>query len=70
MPGSAMPPWSHLGEEKLQALVMAVKHLALEGKARSLAEGGDETGTMAVPESLAFHVTALTPQANHLDQTL
>jgi DMSO reductase family type II enzyme heme b subunit len=32
MPGSAMPPWGHLPEGDLKALVLAVRSLAVEGK--------------------------------------
>ncbi len=35
MPGSAMPPWSHLPKEDLEALVQAVRHLALEDRGPS-----------------------------------
>lgn len=36
MPGSAMPPWSHLPEGDLKALVLAVRSLAVEGKAAQI----------------------------------
>ncbi len=36
MPGSAMPPWSHLPKEDLQALVQSIRHLALEGRVAAL----------------------------------
>jgi mono/diheme cytochrome c family protein len=40
MPGSAMPPWGHLPQEDLRALVEAVRFIAIEGKAQLLGEGG------------------------------
>ncbi len=40
MPGSAMPPWSHLPKEDLDALVLAIRHLALEGTVAELTEDG------------------------------
>ncbi len=36
MPGSSMPPWEHLGDDDLDALVQAIRHLALEGKVAEL----------------------------------
>jgi mono/diheme cytochrome c family protein len=33
MPGSAMPPWGHLPESDLRAIVLAIRSLAVEGKA-------------------------------------
>lgn len=32
MPGSAMPPWGHLGDEDLMALVVTVRDLMIQGK--------------------------------------
>ncbi|CAN5338176.1 hypothetical protein BH09PLA1_BH09PLA1_00150 [soil metagenome] len=40
MPGSAMPPWGHLPESDLRALVLAVRTLAFEGKASQIALAG------------------------------
>jgi mono/diheme cytochrome c family protein len=46
LPGSAMPPFGHLAEQDREALVVAVKHLAVEGKVQSLLDDarahGDE----------------------------
>ncbi|NIM02417.1 MAG: c-type cytochrome [Acidobacteria bacterium] len=56
LPGSAMPPWHHLPAEDLQALVAAVKHLAIEGKTRNLMEAAEERGapmTVAAATQLA-----------------
>ncbi len=39
MPGSAMPPWGHLPEADLRALVRTVRYLAVAGKAADLATG-------------------------------
>ena len=36
MPGSAMPPWSHLAEQDRRALVRYVRALAFEGKVQRL----------------------------------
>jgi mono/diheme cytochrome c family protein len=36
MPGSAMPSWGHLPEQDLRALVVAVRELAVRGKAAQL----------------------------------
>jgi mono/diheme cytochrome c family protein len=36
MPGSAMPSWGHMTEEDLQSLVLAVRDLAIKGKAAQL----------------------------------
>ena len=36
MPGSAMPSWGHLPDDDLQALVLAVRDLAVRGKAAQL----------------------------------
>ena len=41
MPGSVMPSWEHLTEADLNALVQAVRHLALEGKVVRLTDDGD-----------------------------
>jgi mono/diheme cytochrome c family protein/plastocyanin len=53
LPGSAMPPWGHLPEEDLQALLMAVKHLAVEGKVRALRESAEDSGTPMTPAEAA-----------------
>lgn len=44
LPGSAMPPWPHLAEEDLEALVTAVKHLSVEGRAQGLIERASSRG--------------------------
>jgi DMSO reductase family type II enzyme heme b subunit len=42
MPGSAMPPWDHLPAVDLDALVVAIRHLAVEGRvARLRAQDAD-----------------------------
>jgi len=36
LPGSAMPPWGYLAQSEIEALILAVRYLALEGKAETL----------------------------------
>lgn len=43
MPGSAMPAWSHLPESDLNALVRAVRHLAVQGKAAQIIAASSST---------------------------
>ncbi len=44
LPGSAMPPWEYLAAEDLEALVTAVKHLSVEGRAQRLIERASSRG--------------------------
>ena len=38
MPGSAMPPWGHLPDDDLRALIPAIRQLAVEGKAAQITQ--------------------------------
>ncbi len=42
MPGSAMPPWDHLGQADLEALVQFVRHLATESIGQEIAREVDD----------------------------
>ena len=44
LPGSTMPPFDHLPEEDRGALLVAVKHLAVEGKVESLLDDARASG--------------------------
>lgn len=50
LPGSAMPPFSHLSEEDREALAVAVRHLATEGKTSALLQRAEERGEAMSPE--------------------
>ena len=56
MPGSAMPPWDHLSQSDLDALVTYIRHINLEATksevTRSVAEGlyDEETGTAIIAQ--------------------
>lgn len=45
MPGSAMPSWAHLPKADLQDLVLAVRYLAVEGRAADLLKDDPEMST-------------------------
>ncbi len=51
MPGSSMPPWGHLPEEDLTALVRAIRHLATEGKVLQLMEPDEYGETISEKEA-------------------
>ena len=65
LPGSAMPPWEHLGDDDLRALVAEVRRLVVEGRAavsmaadarlrreEALADALDEYATPGPPASV------------------
>ncbi|MGQ0553148.1 MAG: ethylbenzene dehydrogenase-related protein [Planctomycetota bacterium] len=58
MPGSAMPPWSHLSEADLRGLVAEVRRFVLEGRATdAMAEDDTLTREEALADALELYGT-------------
>ena len=53
MPGSAMPPWGHLPSRDLEALVAAVRHLAISARAADLAAKDEDMSPREARETAA-----------------
>lgn len=53
LPGSAMPPFGHLPGDDQAALSLAVRHLAIEGKVRGLADEASSSMTPAEARDIA-----------------
>lgn len=62
IPGSSMPPWAHLPDSVLSALVSTIRELAIESRTATLMESNAMTREQALP--IAKEVLATGPPAD------